>query len=123
MSGVLNRQRGMTISKLLFICIAVGAVALVAIKLLPEYVEYWKIKADVVAIGEEVNANPDATVGDVRQAFERRADIDEIHAIKSSDLDITKEGDSIVIAFAYERKIHMIHNISVLIEFKGSSAK
>lgn len=123
MSGVLNRQRGMTISKLLFVCIAVGAVALVAIKLLPEYVEYWKIKADVVAIGEEVNANPDATVGDVRQAFERRADIDEIHAIKSTDLDITKEGDSIVIGFAYERKIHLIRNISVLIEFEGSSAK
>lgn len=123
MNGMAYKQRGMTVSKLLMLCVVIGAVALVLIKLLPEYVEYWKVKSDVAAIAEEVNANPDATVADVRRSFERRADIDEIHALKSTDLDITKEGGRIVISFAYERKIHMLHNISVLIDFEGSSEK
>jgi hypothetical protein len=123
MSGAgYRQQQGMTISKLLMICIAVGAVGLVGLKLTPEYIEYFKIKSNVMAIAQEANANPNVTVPDVRRAFERRADIDHIKGFTAAELDITKEGGQIVVAFEYERKVHLFKNISVLIDFAGSSA-
>lgn len=117
-----GRQQGMTISKLLMILVAVGAVGLVGLKLTPEYIEYFKIKSNVVAVAQEANSNPNITVPDVRRAFERRADIDHIRGFTAAELDITKEGGQIVVSFEYERKVHLIKNISILIDFAGSSA-
>lgn len=113
----------MTISKLLMVCVVVGAVALLGMKLTPEYIEYFKIKNNVTAIAQEANGNPNATVADVRRAFERRADIDHIKGFTAAELEITKEGGQIVVAFEYERKVHLFKNISVLIDFAGSSAQ
>ena len=124
MSGTgYRQQRGMTISKLLMICVAVGVVALLGMKLTPEYIEFFKIRSNVTAVAQEVNANPNATVADVRRAFERRAEIDHIKNFSSADLEVTKDGGKIVVAFEYERKVHLIKNISVLIDFAGSSAE
>ena len=123
MNGVSYRvQRGFTLTKLLMICAVVGVVALLTMKLVPEYIEYYKIKADVVAVAQEANANPNATVADIRRAFERRAEIDQLRSFGATDLDISKDGNRVVVEFAYERKVHLIKNISVLIEFSGSSA-
>ena len=61
------------------------------------------------------------TVADVRKAFDRRAAVDDITALRPEDLEITKEGNEIVISFAYEKRIPLFYNISVLIDFAGSS--
>lgn len=123
MSRAGRKQQGFTLSKLLMISVVVGIVALLGMKLTPEYIEYFKIKANVNAIAQEANGNPNATVADVRRAFERRADIDHIKGFTSAELDISKDGGKIVVAFEYERKVHLIKNISVLIDFAGSSAE
>jgi hypothetical protein len=57
----------------------------------------------------------------VRKAFDRRAAVDDITAISPADLEITKDGNEIVISFAYEKRIPLFYNISVLIDFAGSS--
>ena len=118
-----KQQGGFTLSKLLMVSILVGIAALLGMKLAPEYIEYYKIRNNVLAVAQEVNAKPEATVADVRRGFERRAEIDHIKGLTSADLDVTKEGNQIVVGFAYERKVHLIKNISVLIEFEGSSAQ
>lgn len=124
MNGVSYRvQRGFTLTKLLMICVVVGVLALLAMKLVPEYIEYYKIKTDVAAVAQEANANPNSTVPDIRRAFDRRAEIDHLKDFDSRDLEISKDGNRIVVEFAYERKVHLIKNISVLIEFAGSSAE
>jgi hypothetical protein len=123
MNGVSYRvQRGFTLTKLLMISVVAGVVALLAMKLVPEYIEYYKIKTGVLAVAQEANSNPNATVPDIRRAFERHAEIDHLKNFEARDLDISKDGNRVVIEFAYERKVHLIKNISVLIEFSGSSA-
>ncbi|HWT55000.1 MAG TPA: DUF4845 domain-containing protein [Rhodocyclaceae bacterium] len=123
MSGSKYRQQhGFTLTQLLLGCVFGGVIVLLVIKLAPEYIEFYKIRADVTAIAQEANGNPNATVADIRRAFERRAEIDQITTFKSSDLDISKDGNRVVVEFAYERKVHLFKNISVLIDFAGSSA-
>lgn len=124
MDGMSYRvQRGFTLTKLLLICAVAGVVALLAMKLAPEYIEYYKIKTGVLAVAQEANGNPNATVPDIRRAFERHAEIDHIKNFEPKDLDISKEGGRVVVEFAYERKVHLFKNISILIEFAGSSAE
>lgn len=50
------------------------------------------------------------------------ADINQISTIKGADLDISKDGNEIIIAFEYERRIPLFYNVSLLIDFQGSSS-
>ncbi len=61
------------------------------------------------------------TAADVRRAFDRRATIDDITVITPADLEITKDGSDFVIAFAYQKKVPLFANVSVLIDFAGTS--
>ena len=112
-------QRGITLSGLMFWGIIVALVALVAIKLAPSAIEYYKIRKDVTAVAQ--GAKPDSTVSDLRRAYAKYVEIDQIGEVKPEDLDITKEGNQIVIAFAYDKKITLFGPVSLLIEYRGSS--
>ncbi len=94
--------------------------AIVGMKLVPAYIEYFTIKKAVAGITQGGQLR-NATVADVRKAFELRQAIDDFTSVGPKDLEITKDGSEVVISFAYEKRIPLFHNISVLIDFVGSS--
>jgi hypothetical protein len=65
--------------------------------------------------------NEGGTVGDIKTAFSRHVTIDDITSIGPQDLDITKEGDQIVISYAYQKKIPIVDNVSLVIDFAGTT--
>lgn len=114
-------QGGVTLGGLLTVCIVLGLVALLGMKLTPDVLEYFAIQKTIKAIAQDP-ALKDAGVSDVRKSFDNRAPIDRIESIKGEDLDISKEGGQIVIAFAYPKKIPLFGKVSLLIDFEGTSA-
>jgi hypothetical protein len=62
-----------------------------------------------------------STPQEIRRAFDSRATIDDITAIKAADLDITKEGNEIVISFAYRKEVPLFANLGVYMDFAASS--
>lgn len=58
----------------------------------------------------------------VREAFTRRADMDDVKSVTAQDLEITKEGGELVISFKYENKVPLFKNVSLVFDFEGSSA-
>jgi len=116
----MRRERGIGFAGLLIILILIVFAAIVGMKVVPAYIEYFTIKKAVAAIVQSGETRG-ATVIEVRNAFDRRATIDDITVITKNDLEITKEGNEIVIGFAYQKKIPLFYNISVLIDFAGTS--
>lgn len=116
----MKKQRGVALSGLLFWGVILVLVAVLGMKVLPTYIEYTKILKD--AKGTVSKVGPDSTVADVRRTFDRFAEIDMLD-FKSSDLDVTKDGGKIVIEFGYEKRIHLFWNVSLLIDYKGSTAR
>jgi protein-disulfide isomerase len=104
----------------LALLIAIVFVAIIGMKLVPAYIEYFTIKKAVTAITQSGELR-NATVADVRRAYDSRANIDDITAVRPGDLEITKDGNEIVVGFAYQKKIPLFYNISMLIDFAGSS--
>ena len=115
----MKNQSGVALSGLLFWSIVLVLVAVLGMKVLPTYIEYTKILKDAKATVSK--AGPDSTVADVRSTFDRFADIDMLD-FKSSQLDVSKDGGRIVIEFAYEKRIPLFWNVSLLIDYKGSTA-
>ena len=100
------------------VCIIIVLLAIGVLKIAPAYIEYYKVKKAIVGIAQ---TNSKATVGEVRRSFDLRAGIDDIDVIAGRDLEVTKEGNELVISFAYPKRISLFGNINVVIDFAASS--
>lgn len=115
-----NKQLGISfpVVFLLGVVLALGAVG--AMKIAPAYMDFLTAKKAIAAIA--ASEGRAGSVGDVRKAFDRRANIDNITVVTPGELEITKDGGDLVIAFAYSQKIPLFANVSLVIDFKASTA-
>lgn len=116
----MNSQRGVAISGLLVWGIIIALVAVLGMKVVPEYIEYFKILKSVKSVSTDASGK---TVTEIRAAYDRYADVNYIQTLKGTDLDISKDANGVVIEFAYERRIPLFYNVSLLIDFHGSSSR
>lgn len=94
-------------------------VALLVMKVTPAVIEYFTIVKDAKAVA---GTGEGQTVSGVRAAFMKRAQVDDIEAITPADLEISKDGNQIVISFAYTKKLPLFGPVSLAIDFQGSTA-
>lgn len=117
----MKHQRGVALTGLILWGIVLILVAVLGMKVVPSVIEYYKILNGIKAVVEK--AKPEATVPELRNSFEKFAEVDQL-AFSSKNLDITKNSrGQLVIEFAYDKKIPLFGNTSLLIEYKGSTAK
>ena len=113
-----SQQRGLTLFGLMFWALLIGFAAYVLVRVLPTINEYTTIQRAV----EKIAATQPATVAEARQAFDRQRDLEySISAITSKDLQVTKENDKVVIAFAYAKEILIYGPVYILIKYEGRS--
>jgi hypothetical protein len=113
-----RRQSGVTLMGLFATLFILIIVALFAMKVVPAYIEYATAKKAIGAIARERQAT---TPQEVRRAFAERAAIDDISSVKSSDLEITRQGNETVIGFAYRKEVPLFANLGMYIDFAASS--
>lgn len=114
----MRNQQGATLLGMLIVGIIIVFVAIVGLKITPAYIEYYTLKKAIVAIAQ---SNSRSTVAEVRYAFQLRSAIDNIDVIGAKDLDITKEGNEVVISVAYPKRIPLFGNVNIVIDFAASS--
>jgi len=110
-----SRQRGISLITLIFFLAVIGVVGAVGMRAFPSVLEY---QASLKAINR---AKDESTVAGVRAAFDRAAEIDNISAIKGKDLEVTKEGDKVVVSFAYEKEFHLFGPAWLTLKYEGTS--
>ena len=111
-------QRGVTLFGLLFWAIVLGFVGYVLVRTLPTVNEYMTIQRAV----EKVAAAQPATVNEARIAFDRQKEIEySIVSVTGKDLQITKENDKVVIAFAYNKEVPIVGPVYILLKYEGRS--
>lgn len=106
-------QRGITFVGLLFIGGILAVTGVIAAQIVPTAIEWQSIHK---AAGK---AREGGTVADVRAIFDRAAAIDDIKSISGKDLEVTKEGDKVVIRYAYEREIHLAGPAWLTLKYEG----
>jgi hypothetical protein len=113
----MQAQRGVSLGALVGILFILAILALFAMKLLPSFMEYRTTKSTIEAIARQ----PNATVADIKKAFDARAVIDGINSVKATDLDITKEGNEIVVGFSYRKEVPLFGNVGLYIDYAATS--
>lgn len=114
-------QRGISLNALVLGGAVLALISLLVMKSLPPWIEYGNLTKAVKGTAGDASLK-DAPMPKVRDAFTRRADMDDVKSIRAEDLEITKEGGELLISFKYEKKVPLFANVSLLFEFEGSSA-
>ncbi|HSV46193.1 MAG TPA: DUF4845 domain-containing protein [Ramlibacter sp.] len=113
--GFKSRQRGISFIGLIFVVGVLACLGVLGAQAFPTVLEYQAILKAVE------KAKSGGTVTEVKQIFDKAAQIDDITAIKGRDLDISKNGDKTVVKFAYTKEIHMFGPAWLLLKYSGSS--
>lgn len=113
-----NAQRGVSLSGLIFVLAVIGLVAVFAMKVFPTFVEYRAIQGAIVAAKATRG-----TVAEMKETFNKHADIDRIDTISASDLVFSKDNDQQEISYAYKKVIPIFANVSLLIDYSGTTDK
>ena len=111
-----RQQQGLSLIALIIGLIVLAMVALGGMKVIPSYLEYRSAKNAIDAIARERQG---ATVADIRRAFDNRSAIDDINTVKAADLEITKEGNGVVISFAYRKEVPLFTNVGLYIDYSA----
>ncbi|RZL88587.1 MAG: DUF4845 domain-containing protein [Variovorax sp.] len=110
-----KNQRGISFVGLLFVAIVVACVGVVVAQVIPTLIEYQ-------AIDKAANkAKEGNTVPEVRAIFDRAQAIDDFQSVSGKDLEIRKDGDKVVVSYAYEREIHLFGPAFLTLKYKGQS--
>jgi len=113
-----KNQLGISLSGLIMGCIILLALVMLGLKLAPSYIEFFAIKKAVVAIANEKRGG---TVIEIRKAFDARATIDDITTVKGADLEITKQGNELVIKASFRKEIPLVANLGMYVDFAAIS--
>ncbi len=110
-----SKQRGLSFIGLLFVGSVLAMAGVVVAQIVPTFIEYQ-------AISKAVNkAREGNTVAEVRSIFDKATAIDNITAVSGKDIEVTKEGEKIVVSFAYEREIHLTGPAYLTLKYAGRS--
>lgn len=113
-----SAQRGLTLFGLMFWALAVGFVGYLLVRVLPTVNEYFTIQRAI----DKIAVEQPATVAEARASFDRQKDVEfSISAISGKDLEVTKENDRVVLAFAYDKEIPVMGPVYILIKYEGRS--
>ncbi len=110
-----SRQRGVSFLGLVVVGGLLAVAGVITAQVIPTAIEY---QAVLKAVNKASEGN---TVAEVRSIFDKATAIDNISSITGKDIEVTKDGEKIVVSFAYSREIHLAGPGYLTLKYTGRS--
>lgn len=114
-------QSGLSMVGFLLVAALAAIVVILGMKSIPAVIEYYTILKNVNAIVKNGEIKG-GSVADYRNAYGKRAIMDEMSSVTPQDLEIVKDSNGVEVSFAYSRKVPLWGPVSLLFDFEGSAA-
>ena len=117
----MHQQNGMTFLGMMLMVAGIVFIAIIGMKLVPAYIEYFSVKKAITKIASDPGFDQ-MSRSDIAASFNRNAVIDNITIIKGSDLEVSKTatGETIV-GVDYQTIVPLVGNVSALLDFSVST--
>lgn len=115
-----SQQRGLSMIGFLFVAIVLVAVAMLAMKLVPAYIEFFSVKKILATMGQESDLRSKSNA-EIRSDFAKRANVGYVTVVKPEDITIDRRGGAPVISADYEFRTKLFGNVSLVVDFSAST--
>lgn len=112
-------QRGMSLIGMLLLLIVISFVALIAMKVVPMYIQYYSIKSTIESIRKEPQLAQMSTQ-DIQNGIQKRFDIGYVDNISARDLKIRNERGGRVIDLVYTDERELFYKLFVALKVNES---
>lgn len=110
-----DQQRGMSLIGMLLLMIVIAFAALIAMKVVPMYIQYYSIKSTVESIRKEPQL-AQMSAQDIQNAIQKRFDIGYVDNISARDLKIRNERNGRVLDLVYEDERELFYKMFVVLK-------
>ena len=110
-----DQQRGMTVIGMLLLLIVIAFAVLIAMKVVPMYIEYYTIKSTIESIRKEPQL-PQMNTQDIHKAIQRRFDVGYVEKVNASDLKIKNAPDGRVLELVYDDERELFYGLFILLK-------
>ena len=114
---VKNKQQGISLTGLILVLMVLGLFALLAIKIVPSYLEFRAVRDGVMRAKAAGGG-----VAEMQRTFDKFAEINNISAIHGRDLVISRDGETPEISFDYEKRIPLTERATLVIDYDGTTS-
>lgn len=114
-------QQGISLSGFLLGAVLLVLFSILGLKMVPAYIE----SAEVAKIFSAIATDPEmqnASVAELKGEYVKRASIDDIRAIRADDIEFQQQGEQWLLSAHYTVTIHLLANVSLLLDFNPNSA-
>jgi Domain of unknown function (DUF4845) len=116
-----TRESGLSMLGFLFVAVVVVTCVMIGFRVMPAYIEWYSVtKALEQALADTKDLNSSA---EIKNAFQRRADAGYIESVQSRDIEITKSKNEVTASISWTRKLSLVGNVSLLLEFESTATK
>jgi Domain of unknown function (DUF4845) len=116
-----HRQRGLTMTGFIFTTIVAVAVVMIGFRMVPAYIEYFTVQKVMAKTLED--SKQGFSLYQFRRDFDLKASADYIDSVRGSDIEVSKEGNALVATATWTRTLHLVGNVSLLLEFEATATK
>ncbi len=116
-----RRHAGLTLIGFVFVAAVVAIFVAVGARVTPAYIEYYSVQKSLEKTLAETK-DPTSQV-DLRRTFDRYLATDYIDSVTARDLEVTKEGNKVTISVAWTRKLPLVANVSLFLDFEASATR
>ncbi len=122
MKTMAHSQRGFSFGGFLIVAVILIFVAIAGMKVGPAYMQNSEIKGILDSIARDPEMQ-NAPVKSIRESYDKRAMMNNISTVQSSDIEIGKDGGALTLSVNYQVKIPLAGNASLVLDFNNSTAK
>jgi hypothetical protein len=114
--NTLHSQRGLSLSGLIVGLAIIGGLAVLGMRIFPSVMEYRSAKAGIANAKKQ-----GGTPLEMRQAFNKHADVNMISSIGGQDLIVTKNNGDVELSFDYDSRITLFTDVYLGIHYAATT--
>jgi hypothetical protein len=115
------KERGLTIMGFILVAAVVVIFIAVGARTVPAYIEYYSVQQSLEK--SLADAKDPTSIGDVRRSFTKFIQTDYIDSVSPGDLDLDKDGNVVTATVIWARKLHLVGNVSLYIDFEAKASR
>jgi Domain of unknown function (DUF4845) len=115
-SGARNRQRGLSVTGLIFVSIVVVLVLILGFKVVPVYMEYSTIQRLFKSMAEDPTLKG-ARRAEMDRAWGLRTAVDDIRSLSGDQIEYEKSPDGWQISASYSVRVPLFRNVGACFDF------
>jgi len=116
-----RNQKGLSITGFLFVAMVLVIFAMVGFRVAPAYMEYYSVQKALQRALDE--ARDRGSLREIQTSFQRFADSGYIDSVRGADIEVTRQGNEVIASVSWTRKLHMVANASLFLEFEATAAR